>query len=127
MNRLALALLTVILPGCASSPPPLSSFLTELKPATLVPAEKAEAEQAVTASLKDPESARFGPVVGAVDVAGVKYACDTVNAKNGMGGYTGQQMYAVKWTGPKAEVLSIGDDYLPAHNCRKMMRGPGAA
>lgn len=124
--RSALGLVALLLAGCAATPP-IESFIVDLKPASLAPADKASAERAVIASLKDPDSARFGPAFGAVDKNGVKYACGTVNAKNGMGGYTGAQMYAVKWAGPAAEVVSIGDDYIGGHSCRRMLAGPAPA
>lgn len=57
------------------------------------------AEKAVTAQLKDPDSAKFGDAFvvvtpakespGLEDVA----VCGLVNAKNGFGGYTGDQRY----------------------------------
>lgn len=123
--RFAIGIAAALLAGCASQQPSLESMMTELKPVALAPAERATAERAVTASLKDPDSARFGAAVfGGVDAAGAKYACGTVNAKNSMGGYTGEQMYAVKWNGPNAQVLSIGDDYLAAHSCRRMISRP---
>jgi hypothetical protein len=48
-------------------------------------------EAAVKARLKDPESARFGEQwVGGKD--GTVF-CGKVNAKNGFGGYTGEELY----------------------------------
>lgn len=50
-------------------------------------------EEAVKAGLKDPDSAKFGEISQAEGPKG-KYACATVNARNSMGGYTGDsQMY----------------------------------
>lgn len=45
------------------------------------------AQRAVIASLKDPDSAKFGKFTR----FGKDLACLTVNAKNSMGGYTGDQ------------------------------------
>jgi hypothetical protein len=45
------------------------------------------AKKAVTANLKDPDSARFGKFTE----FGTNTACLSVNAKNSMGGYTGEQ------------------------------------
>ena len=50
------------------------------------------AKQAVTAALKDPDSAQFGEVV-AVSADGEAVACGSVNAKNSFGGYTGQKSF----------------------------------
>jgi hypothetical protein len=91
------------------------SGISELRRATLSPAERARedsiraaadslqarkdrvwkmnmmGEAAVKARLKDPESARFGEQwVGGKD--GTVF-CGKVNAKNGFGGYTGEELY----------------------------------
>ena len=50
--------------------------------------ERSGAEKAVREALKDPDSARFGEFYYNADT---KKACLTVNAKNSMGGYTGDQ------------------------------------
>lgn len=50
---------------------------------------KSGAEDAVRDSLKDPDSARFGEFYYN---STTKKGCLTVNAKNSMGGYTGDQM-----------------------------------
>jgi len=47
------------------------------------------AKDTVTASLKDPDSAEFGPVTYRKSKSGVEVVCGDVNAKNGFGGYTG--------------------------------------
>lgn len=49
---------------------------------------ESSAESAVRQSLKDPDSAKFGKYTKVTDVR----ACLTVNAKNSMGGYTGDQV-----------------------------------
>jgi hypothetical protein len=49
--------------------------------------DESAAKKAVLANLKDPDSAKFGKF----SLAGTKGACLTVNAKNSMGGYTGDQ------------------------------------
>lgn len=53
-------------------------------------------EQAVEKKLRDPDSAKFGPMRGQ-EQKGVNGAivCGTVNAKNGFGGYAGDQSYVV--------------------------------
>ncbi len=62
----------------------------------VVDSEEIAVQKAVTASLKDPDSAKFGKFT----LVSEKDACITVNAKNGFGGYTGdQQAYLVKQNG----------------------------
>jgi len=50
------------------------------------------AKEAVTAALKDPDSAQFGEVV-AVSNDGTPVVCGSVNAKNSFGGFTGEQSF----------------------------------
>lgn len=61
--------------------------------------EFSQARAAVTSQLRDPESARFGPLTrgrgGAV--------CGTVNARNGFGGYTGAAPFA--WSAATGALL----------------------
>lgn len=81
-----IAALAVALCGCAA----------DLQPMALSVADVAQVKQAVTRQLKDPESARFGPIVGGKDATGRSYACGVVNAKNSFGGYTGDKPFVVK-------------------------------
>jgi hypothetical protein len=55
--------------------------------------ERSGAEEAVREGLKDPDSAKFGEFYYN---AATKKACLTVNAKNSMGGYTGNQEAELK-------------------------------
>lgn len=48
-------------------------------------------QEAVRNSLKDPSSAKFGKLT----LVGNDYACQSVNAKNSFGGYTGDQQAVV--------------------------------
>ncbi|RUW24954.1 hypothetical protein [Mesorhizobium sp. M1E.F.Ca.ET.041.01.1.1] len=56
--------------------------------------EVAAIQRAVTLQLKDPDSAKFGPIKAVpfpgVKEGGVILACGLVNAKNGFGGYAGE-------------------------------------
>lgn len=58
-------------------------------------AAEGQVEDAVRSVLKDPESARFQSV-GVAEVNGVRVACGQVNAKNSMGGYTGDRAFMLK-------------------------------
>jgi hypothetical protein len=53
---------------------------------------ESEAKKAVLANLKDPDSAKFGKFTQ----VGENLACMTVNAKNSMGGYTGDKQAFLK-------------------------------
>lgn len=73
------------------------------------------AEEAVRNVLKDPDSARFGefyfnPKNGR--------GCLTVNAKNSMGGYTGDQQAYVEKTEAGWESVGIAD--IPVDSCRRV-------
>lgn len=48
---------------------------------------ESDAKKSVLGSLKDPDSAKFGQFTK----VGERFACLTVNARNSMGGYTGNQ------------------------------------
>lgn len=49
-------------------------------------------EDAVRESLVDPDSAKFGEIVEYTEKEGGERACVMVNAKNRMGGYTGESI-----------------------------------
>jgi len=65
--------------------------------------ESSAVKDAVIRSLKDPDSAKFGKL----SLAGENGACLTVNAKNSMGGYTGEQQAALCKMNGKWEVISM--------------------
>jgi hypothetical protein len=48
-----------------------------------------EARRAVTRTMKDPDSARFGALFQGRGMSGKLTVCGEVDAKNGIGGYTG--------------------------------------
>ncbi len=76
---------------------------------------KGGAETAVRESLKDPDSAKFG----AFDYDDkTKRGCLTVNARNSMGGYTGDQQASVERTDSGWEVISIAE--ITPEQCRKI-------
>jgi hypothetical protein len=51
------------------------------------------AKQAVTRTLRDPDSAKFGPIFEGNGSSGRKIICGFVNARNGYGGYTGMERF----------------------------------
>lgn len=56
---------------------------------------EAQVQDQVRRALKDPESARF-EYVTVTEVNGQRVACGLVNAKNSMGGYTGNRPFMIK-------------------------------
>lgn len=76
---------------------------------------ESEAKKAVLNSLKDPDSAKFGKFIQVNEIS----ACFTVNARNSMGGYTGdQQAQLIKYQG-KWVVINI--DNLSQEMCVEVM------
>jgi hypothetical protein len=67
---------------------------------------KSGAEAAVRESLKDPDSAKFGALYYNEKT---RKGCLTVNARNSMGGYTGDQQAYVKRTDKGWDVVGIAD------------------
>ena len=65
-----------------------------------------QAQDAVRASLKDSDSAKFGSFQTSADG---QRACLGVNAKNSMGGYTGEQQAHLSLNNGKWEVDKIED------------------
>lgn len=63
------------------------------KPVALTPGMSEAVEKGVRESLKDPDSARFGVKLAAIDGKGSTIVCGMVNAKNSYGGFTGEQPY----------------------------------
>lgn len=91
--------------GCAAQPPVKAERGTPAstqpdivrKYFTLTAEQERSAKDAVLATLKDPESARFQSVVGVGDPdgTGAFAVCGSVNAKNSYGGYVGNRLFAV--------------------------------
>ena len=72
------------------------------------------AEEAVRQSLKDPESARFGAFYYN---STTKKACLTTNAKNEMGGYTGNK--EVHLTRDDSGWTYVGDEEESSADCKE--------
>jgi hypothetical protein len=91
MKRMLLAVL-LFLTGCNSGGQRYDS-LEMLTPVKLSKAQMAAVRSGVTKSLKDPESARFGAMIGGKSSKGTITVCGYVNAKNSFGGYTGEKPF----------------------------------
>jgi len=116
----------------AANPPPTE---TEVGPEPVFSDAVAMTEQAITARLIDPESARiewpYGFVGGSLKAPFGKrrvgwFTCGLVNAKNRMGGYTGQSYFEVLIHNGAIEFLDIGEAGqeidLVAMSCEKMLK-----
>jgi len=68
---------------------------------------RSEAEEAVRSKLKDPDSAKFGEFSYNAET---QKACLTVNAKNSMGGYTGDQQAFLNKSDGKWVAYNIQED-----------------
>lgn len=58
-------------------------------PITLTPSQRTIVQREVRASLKDPNSAKFGTMAAGRETDGSITVCGLVNAKNSYGGYAG--------------------------------------
>jgi hypothetical protein len=81
------ALVGFALAGC------VSSSLPKTAPTTLDDGMKKTVQTAVTATLKDPNSAMFGAMQAGLRPDGIILVCGYVNAKNSFGGYTGNKLF----------------------------------
>ena len=99
----ALVIVTLlVLTGCATT------ALYKFSPYPGGRAELDVAKRAIVASLKDPESARFGSATFYQnDTLGKKLVCIYVNAKNSFGGYTGMQPATVELRDGQAVRVSM--------------------
>ncbi len=67
--------------------------------------DEGEIKKITIQNLKDPDSAKFGDV----QIIENRLACLTVNAKNSMGGFTGNQLAFLRKEGGKWEFYFIED------------------
>lgn len=96
MKNVFLGLLfSAVLAGCnqvvvdqhaKNLPPSVGSY-------SLTPDDKTIIENGVRQSLKDPDSAKFGPMQASKRSDGAVTVCGYVNAKNSFGGYVGMQPF----------------------------------
>lgn len=92
----AFVLVLAALTGCAPGDP--------LPPVALSSDIQTRAEDAIRATLKDPQSAQFERMRAGSAADGATLVCGFVNAKNGFGGYTGRKLFAVRVSGSSATV-----------------------
>jgi hypothetical protein len=79
------ALLVLVLSGCASS--------HTVMPFELTDADEVAIKAGVRTSLGNPGSAEFGDMRATRSTDGVVSVCGWVNSKNGVGRYTGNQLF----------------------------------
>lgn len=97
------------LAGCqtATSPPPVAPL--EIGTAiTLSATQVAAVQTGVKQRLKDPASATFRDFKAVTDTKGLISVCGYVNAKNGFGGYTGDEPFTGAFAGERFIAVGIG-------------------
>jgi hypothetical protein len=109
--------LSFSLAGCQSSPP---SEAPKVSPAasksaakdsvvSLSPGLKNAIKARVSASLKDPYSAQFGPITASQNAEGTQYRiCGFVNAKNSFGGYVGMKPFQLLYNTDSNQFVHTG-------------------
>ena len=78
--------------------------------------QEVDVQEAVRRTLKDPASARFGPL----EMYNQELGCQTVNARNAFGGYTGNQQAFVAKIGGTWMTLDV-KDMTPQH-CMEVLQ-----
>lgn len=92
--RLIVAVAGAVLAGCVAQPKPAPGPVYRSEPVTLTSAQVAAIESGVKAKLKDPNSAMFGRMAGALNPDdGLIYVCGYVNSRNSFGGYVGDTLF----------------------------------
>lgn len=74
---------------------------------------ESDVKKVVQSGLKDPDSAKFGKFTQ----LDANYVCIAVNAKNSMGGYTGNQEALVRKVNGHWEVLTIQEPSIVSVDC----------
>jgi len=69
-----------------------------------------EIKSSVRAVLKDPDSARFGTIMGAKEPNDQIFACGYINAKNSFGGFTGERLFISASTSDGFLTFKIAND-----------------
>lgn len=112
---IAIGLATLSITGCGEDPAVVAARKAEVEAkAKLAEAEarakkeEDDARKSVIASLKDPDSAKFGKFAIAGQKDGNPTACLAVNAKNSYGGYTGEQTAMLVKVSGEWQVITIG-------------------
>ncbi|WP_126401184.1 hypothetical protein [Blastochloris tepida] len=77
---------------------------------SLTAAQQSVVFGAVRRALRDPESARFGPLNAAALAGGDVAVCGSVNARNGFGGYTGPMPFAGRFLRGEFALIDIASD-----------------
>jgi hypothetical protein len=84
-------------------------------PVALTDRQKSIIRSSIVAQLKDPDSARFGPMAAIATPDGQMIACGFVNARNSFGGYTGMQPF-VGHFGPGNFIISANGSTPPMYD-----------
>jgi hypothetical protein len=108
-SALLLILAAVTIPGCSTAiETKLPDTLMVVRPVALTTAQVAIVHKGVRATLKDPDSARFGGIAAGANNVGTIHVCGLVNAKNSYGGYNGMTTYSGELTGVDFKFEGLG-------------------
>jgi hypothetical protein len=90
--------------------------VTFAESARLTYEQEAKVQEKITRLLKDPESARFSPLVAATQDNGDTQVCGTVDSKNEFGGYVGEMPFIGKFVGSGFYLTKIAATEAEASN-----------
>ena len=91
--RVAVLLACGLIAGCTTVSHESSPAAKATTKRSLTAEEVATVQEGVRKSLKDPNSAMFGPMTGAQEGNDHTWVCGVVNARNSFGGYTGDKPF----------------------------------
>lgn len=115
--------------GCNSARNDLMNSLpNDGVPVQLTPKMTEQVKQGVASGLKDPESARFSPLMVAVRSGNTVHVCGYVNAKNSYGGYVGEKPFYATGIADLGSysAISVGSDKFSNELTYEMCRKVGA-
>lgn len=114
------AVLMMCLVGCAAQ-----TMRETMRPVELTAEQTTQVQDGVRRSLKDPESARFGPMQAATNEAGDISVCGLVNGRNSYGGYTGEQPFIGGFASRAFHVTAIGGSFAETMAVKDVCRDKG--
>ena len=117
MLRWLIICIVACLTGCASTAPGPDTSTWRYEAHQLTDADRSALDRGVRPLLRDPESARFGRAAARkLFMPGkqpILQVCGYVNARNGFGGYTGEQLFVgvLQLEGERAfKIIFMGGD-----------------
>lgn len=118
--RVAMIFLAATLGGCTTV-----QTLPKTKHVYITATMARQIDAGVKRSLKDPDSAIFGETAAGLAPEGYHVICGWVNARNGFGGYTGQQMYYGLLQSGRFDVIDFASDSASGYAVNTQCRSAG--